>query len=241
MNFFEHSVDINLFRLFSNINLDFLVARLSLKSLLTYGRETNSLSHRIVLTYLLNKGLQTRNLFDRLALCYMLNRGNRGTDLLNRETNWLNRGVEKTSLFDKLVRAYLVHRDLAANCLFDPIARAFRQLLKNGLETNSWFDKAAFLYLRRRCDEAFYKSMPVLDVFDVAKVEGINLIDRNLQRLFKTPLSWETAKIAVSGRLIEALNQENTHEFQSEIELQYWIGALERLQSFEKEENSESD
>nr|YP_009402971.1 hypothetical protein Ce_gra1Pt0573 [Centropogon granulosus]ASA34164.1 hypothetical protein Ce_gra1Pt0573 [Centropogon granulosus] len=220
---FTNSLDREVFRLFWNMKLHSFFARLALRYLLTWGRETNSLSHRIALTYLLNKGLKTNSLFDRLALTYVL-----------------NGGLETNSLFDRLARAYLVNRGLKTNSVFDTISRAFMHLLMRGLQTRNLFDKMALMYLVKRCDEAVRLS-GFEDVFDLAQVEGINLIDRNLQRISKTPMAWQTAKIAVACRSIEAFHQENTDEFEYTAKLGYWTGALERLRQLEKEENSESD
>nr|YP_009405952.1 hypothetical protein Lo_ses1Pt0569 [Lobelia sessilifolia]ASA38027.1 hypothetical protein Lo_ses1Pt0569 [Lobelia sessilifolia] len=234
MSFTDYPLDSEVFRLFWNLKLHSFFARLALRYLLTWGLETNSLSHRIALTYLLNKRIQTNSLFDRLALTYVL-----------------NRGLETNSVFDRLARAYLVNRGLETNSVFDTIARAFMHLLKRGPQTRNLFDKMALMYLVKRCDEAVHKGLSVrgfADVFDLAQVEGINLIDRNLQRISKTPLTWQTAKIAVACRSIEAFHQENTDEFgyttdefRYTAELGYWTGALERLRQLEKEENSESD
>nr|YP_009340242.1 hypothetical protein Lo_pol1Pt0577 [Lobelia polyphylla]APQ39725.1 hypothetical protein Lo_pol1Pt0577 [Lobelia polyphylla] len=226
MTFNNYPLDVEVFRLFWNLNLNSFFARLALRYLLTWGLETNSLSHRIALTYLLNKGLQTNSLFDRLALTYVL-----------------NGGLETNSLFDRLARAYLVNMGLETNSLFDTIARAFLHLLR-GRQTRNLFDKMALMYLVKRCDEAVHKGLSVrgfADLFDLAQVEGINLIDRNLQRISKTPTAWQTAKIAVACRSIEAFHQENTDEFGYTAKLGYWTGALERLRQLEKEENSESD
>jgi hypothetical protein len=152
----------------------------------------------------------------------------------------LNKGLETKSLFDRLVRFYIVKRGLQTNSLFDTMARAFMHLLKRGLETNSVCDKMAFMYLRARCDEAVHKGVSVRglgDVFDLAKVEGINLIDQNLQIISKTPMDWQTAKIAVAGRSVEAFENETTDAFRYTAELGYWTGALKRLQQLEKEAN----
>nr|WGH11239.1 ORF present in extra-plastid DNA segment [Pratia nummularia] len=227
MDFTNYSLDGKVFRFFWNRQLHFFFARLSLRCLLTWGLETNSLSHRIALTYLLHKELKTNSLFDRLALTYVL-----------------NGGLKTNSLFDRLVRAYLVRRGLKTNSLFDTIARAFMHLLKKGRQTGNFVDKMALMYLVRRCDEAVHKCLSergFSDVFDVAEVEGRNLIDRNLQRISKTPMAWQTAIFAVSCRSIEAFHQENTDEFEYTAELGYWTGALERLRQLDKEENLESD
>nr|ASA39100.1 hypothetical protein Pa_de_se1Pt0564 [Palmerella debilis subsp. serrata] len=227
MTFTNYPLDSEVFRLFWKIKPQSFFARLALRYLLTWGLETNSLSHRIALTYLLNKGLKTNSLFDRLALTYVL--------------TW---GLETNSLFARLARAYLVNRGIDTNSLFDTIARAFMHLLKRGRQTRNLFEKMALMYLVKRCDEAVHKGLSVrgfADVFDLAKVEGINLIDRNLQRISKTPMAWQTAKIAVACRSIDAFHQENTDEFRYTAELGYWTGALERLRQLEKEENSESD
>nr|YP_009339707.1 hypothetical protein Lo_bon1Pt0561 [Lobelia boninensis]APQ39100.1 hypothetical protein Lo_bon1Pt0561 [Lobelia boninensis] len=224
MNFTDYS---KVFRLFWNMKLHSLFAQLALRYLLTWGLETNSLSHRITLTYLLYKGLESNSLFDRLALTYVV-----------------NGGLEKNSVLSRLVLAYLVNRDLKPNFLFDTIARAFMHLLKRGPKTRNLVEKMAFMYLLKRCDEAVHKGLSVrgfADVFDLARVEGSNLIDQNLQRISQTPMAWETAKIAVACRSIEALHQEKTDDFRYNAELGYWTGALERLRQLEKEENSESD
>nr|YP_009405058.1 hypothetical protein Lo_mil1Pt0571 [Lobelia mildbraedii]ASA37043.1 hypothetical protein Lo_mil1Pt0571 [Lobelia mildbraedii] len=227
MNFTDYPLDSEVFRLFWKMKLHSLFARLALRYLLTWGRETNSLRHKIALTYLLHKGLETNSLFDRLALTYVL-----------------NGGLETNSVFSRLARAYLVNRDLEINSLFDTIARAFMHLLKRGLKTRNLFEKMALMYLLARCDEAVQKGLSVRgfeDVFDLARVEGGNLIDQNLQRISKTPKAWQTAKIAVDCRSIEAFHQENTDDLRYTAELGYWAGALERLRQLEKEENSESD
>nr|YP_010849966.1 ORF present in extra-plastid DNA segment [Lobelia pleotricha]YP_010850139.1 ORF present in extra-plastid DNA segment [Lobelia taliensis]WGH11326.1 ORF present in extra-plastid DNA segment [Lobelia pleotricha]WGH11585.1 ORF present in extra-plastid DNA segment [Lobelia taliensis] len=227
MNFPDYPLDSEVFRLFGNMKLHSFFARLALRYLLTWGLETNSLSHRIALTYLVHKGLETNSLFDRLALTYVL-----------------NGGLETNSVFGRLARAYLVKRGLDTNYLFDTIARAFMHLLKRGPQTRNLFEKMALMYLLKRCDEAVHKGLSVrgfADVFDRARVEGGNLIDQNLQRISKTPMAWQTAKIAVACRSIEAFHQENMDDFRYTAELGYWTGALERLRQLEKEENSESD
>nr|YP_009406669.1 hypothetical protein Sc_vir1Pt0565 [Sclerotheca viridiflora]ASA39190.1 hypothetical protein Sc_vir1Pt0565 [Sclerotheca viridiflora] len=224
MNFTDYPVDSEIFRLFWNMKLRLFFARLALRYLLMWGLETNSLSHRLALMYLLHKGLETNSLFDRLALTYVL--------------MW---GLETNSGFNRLVRAYLVNRGLS---LFDTLARAFMHLLKRGPKTRNFFEKMAFMYLLKRCDEAVHKGLSVrgfADIFDLARVEGGNLIDQNLQRISKTPMAWQTAKITVAYRSIEAFHQENTDDFRYIAELGYWTGALERLQQLENEENSESD
>lgn len=214
-------------RLFVTMTLHSLIARLALRYLLTWGKETNSLRHRIALTYLLHKGLETNSLFDRLVLTYVL-----------------NGGFDTNFALNKLVRAYLVNKGFDTNYLFNTIARAFTRLLKTGLKTRNLFDKMAFIYLLTRCDEAIHKGVSVRgfgDVFDFARVEGGNLIDRNLQRISKTPRTWKTAKIAVAYRALEVFYEENIDYFRYIVELGYWTGALERLRQLEKEENSESD
>nr|YP_009404072.1 hypothetical protein Lo_ang1Pt0565 [Pratia angulata]ASA35338.1 hypothetical protein Lo_ang1Pt0565 [Pratia angulata] len=223
MDFTNYSLDGKVFRFFWNRQLHFFFARLSLRCLLTWGLETNSLSHRIALTYLLHKGFKTNSLFDRLALTYVLNRDG--------QTN---------SLFDRLARAYLVRRGLETNSLFNTIARGFMHLLKRSRQTENLFDQMALMYLVRRCKDAVHKCLSVRgfsDVFDFAEIEGRKLIDRNLQKISKTPLAFETAKIAVSCRSIEAFHQENIDEFEYTAELGYWTGALERLRQLEKERN----
>nr|YP_009403655.1 hypothetical protein Hy_tri1Pt0571 [Hypsela tridens]ASA34848.1 hypothetical protein Hy_tri1Pt0571 [Hypsela tridens] len=223
----NYSVDDEVLQYFWNKKLDFFLARLSLRYLLTWGLETNSLSHKIALTYLVNKGLETNSLFDRLALTYVL-----------------NGGLETNSLFDRLVRAYIVRRGLETNSLFDTMARAFMHLLKRSRQTGNLFDQMALMYLVSRCNEAIHKCLSVRglgDVYDFAEVEGMTLIDRNVQRISKTPMAWQTAKMAVSCRVIEAFEQENTDEFEYTAELGYWTGALTRLRQLEKEENLESD
>lgn len=227
MNFTDYPLDSEVFRFFGNMKLHSFFARLALRYLLTWGLETNSLRHRLALTYLLHKGLETNSLFDRLALTYVL-----------------NGGLETNSVLSNLVRAYLVNRGLETNSLFDTMARAFMHLLKRGLKTRNLFEKMALMYLLKRCDEAVYKGLSVrgfADVVDLARVEGGNLIDRNLQRISKTPMAWQTAKIAVACRSTEAFDQENPDDFRYIAELEYWTGALERLRQLEKEENSESD
>lgn len=227
MNSTDSTLAREVFLLFWHMPLYSLFARLALRYLLTWGLETNSLRHRIALTYLLHKGLETNSLFDRLALTYVL-----------------NGGLETNSVFTTLVRAYLVNRGLDPNSLFDTIAHAFMHLLKRGLKTRNLFEKMALMYLLKRCDEAVHKGLSVRgvgDVFDLARVEGGNLIDRNLQRISKTSMAWQTAKIAVACRSLEALHQENPDAFQYTAELGYWKGALKRLRQLEKEENSESD
>nr|YP_009339531.1 hypothetical protein Li_pet1Pt0569 [Lithotoma petraea]APQ38924.1 hypothetical protein Li_pet1Pt0569 [Lithotoma petraea] len=220
------SLDGKVFRFFCTRKLHFFFARLSLRCLLTWGLETNSLSHRIALTYLLHKGCQKNSLFDRLALTYVL-----------------NGGLQKNSLFNRLVRAYLVRRGLETNSIFDTIARAFMHLLKRDRQTENFFDQMALMYLVRRCDEAVHKCLSVrgfADIFDVAQVEGRKFIDRNLQRISKTPMAWQTAIFAVSCRSIEAFHQD-TEVFEYIAELGYWTGAFERLRQLDKEKNFESD
>nr|ASA38206.1 hypothetical protein Lo_spn2Pt0562 [Lobelia sp. 2 EBK-2017] len=227
MDFTNYSLDGKVFRFFWNRQLHFFFARLSLRCLLTWGLETNSLSHRIALTYLLQKGLKTNSLFDRLALTYVV-----------------NGGIKTNSLFDRLVRAYLVRRGLETNSLFDIMARAFMHLLKRRRQTENFFDQMALMYLVRRCDEAVHKCMSVRgfsDVADFAEVEGRKLIDRNLERISKTPLAFQTAIFAVSCRSVEAFHEENTEVFEYVAELGYWTGALERLRQLDKEKNFEAD
>nr|YP_009403565.1 hypothetical protein Hi_lon1Pt0561 [Hippobroma longiflora]ASA34758.1 hypothetical protein Hi_lon1Pt0561 [Hippobroma longiflora] len=217
------NVETEVFRFFWNMNLEFFFSRLALRYLLTWGLEINSLRHRIALTYLLNRALKTKNLFDRLALTYVL-----------------NIGLERNSFFDRLVRAYLVKRGLETNSLFDTIARAFMHLSKRGRQKRNFFEKMAVMYLLKRCNEAVQKGLSMrgfADVLDLARVEGINLIDRNLQRISKTPRAWQTAKIAVACRAIEAFHEDDTDYFHYNAELGYWTGALEHLQQLEKEEN----
>lgn len=225
MNFNDYPKKV--FRLFMTMKLYSLFARLALRYLLRWGKERNSLSHRLAVTYLLHKGLENNSLFDRLALTYVL-----------------NGGLETTFALNKLVRTYLVNRSLDNNYLFDTIARAFMHILKKELRTSNLFDKMAFLYLRKRCDEALSKGISVTgfgDVFDFARVEGGNLIDQNLQTISETPMTWETAKIAVACRSIKVFHEENMDYFRYMAELGYWTGALERLRQLEKEEKSESD
>nr|YP_009404969.1 hypothetical protein Lo_mel1Pt0569 [Lobelia melliana]ASA36954.1 hypothetical protein Lo_mel1Pt0569 [Lobelia melliana] len=228
MIFFNYPLDNEVLRRFWNMKLHYFFARLALRYLLTWGLETNSLSHRITLTYLLNKELETNSLFDRLAL-----------------TCVVNGGLETNSVLSELLHAYLVNRGLQPNFLFDTIARAFMHLLKRGPKTRNLFDKMACMYLLKRCDEAVHKGLSMRgfeDVFDLARVEGGNLIDRNLQRISKTPMAWQTAKIAVACRSIEVFHRENMEDdFRYIAELGYWTGARERLQQLENEENSESD
>nr|YP_009402882.1 hypothetical protein Ap_lon1Pt0567 [Apetahia longistigmata]ASA34075.1 hypothetical protein Ap_lon1Pt0567 [Apetahia longistigmata] len=227
MTFTYYPVDGKIFRRFLNMKLNLFFARLALRFLLMWGLETNSLSHRIALMYLLHKGLETNSLFDRLALTYVL-----------------NGGLETNSGFNRLVRAYLVTRGLEPNFLFDTLARALMYLLKRGLKTRNLFDKMAFMYLLARCNEAVHKSLSVrgfADICDLARVEGGNLIDQNLQRISKTPMAWQAAKIAVTYRWIEAFHEETTDYFRYTAQLEYWTSALERLGQLEDEENSESD
>nr|YP_009403061.1 hypothetical protein Cl_fau1Pt0571 [Clermontia fauriei]ASA34254.1 hypothetical protein Cl_fau1Pt0571 [Clermontia fauriei] len=215
------------FRFLMTMKLHSLLARLALRYLLRWGKETNSLSHRIALTYLLHKGLVTNSLFVRLALTYML-----------------NGGFDTNFVLNKLVRAYLVNKGLDANYLFDTISRAYMNILGKGLKNRNLFDKMAFMYLLKRCDEAIHKGVSVRgfgDIFDFARREGGNLIDENLQRISKTPMTWETAKLAVAYRSIEVVYEENIDYFTYIAEIGYWTGALERLRQLEKEENSESD
>nr|YP_009404789.1 hypothetical protein Lo_kau1Pt0566 [Lobelia kauaensis]ASA36774.1 hypothetical protein Lo_kau1Pt0566 [Lobelia kauaensis] len=226
MHFNGYPLDSEVFNFFVNLKLRLFFARLALRYLLMWGLEPNSLSHRIVLMYLLHKGLETNSLFDRLALTYVL-----------------NGGLETNSLLSSLVRVYLVNRGLDTNFLFDTMSRAFMHLLKRGLKTRNLFDKMALMYLLKRCNEAFYKGLSVRgfpDVFDLARMEGSNLIDVNLQRISQTPMAWKTAKIVVGCRSIDAFNQEKD-DFRYTAELGYWTGAFERLEQLEKEENSESD
>nr|ASA38117.1 hypothetical protein Lo_spn1Pt0565 [Lobelia fenshamii] len=222
----NYSIERQVFFYFWTKKLDFFLARLSLRYLLTWGLETDSWRHKIALTYLLNKGLETRNLFDRLALTYVLT--------ADRQTN---------SLFARLARAYLVRRGLETYSLFDTMARAFMYLLKRGQQTGNFFDQMALMYLVSRRNEAIHQGLSVRgleDVCDYAKVEGMNLIDRNLQSISKTPMAWQTAKNAVSCRLLEAFDQD-TDAFEYTAELEYWTGALARLHQLEKEENCESE
>nr|ASA35007.1 hypothetical protein Is_hyp2Pt0549 [Isotoma hypocrateriformis] len=223
MTFFACSLDSQILRFFLHFQLDYLFAQLSLRYLLTWGLETNSLSHKLALTYLLNKGLRTKSVFDRLALTYVL-----------------NGGLETNSLFARFVRAYLVHRGLETNSLFDTIAHAFMHLLKRGRQTGNLFDIMALMYLVRRCGEAISKGLSVRglgDISDLAQVAGMNLINQNFQTISKTPLAWQTAMFAVTYRWMEAFEEENTDEFKYSVELGYWTGALERLRQLEKEEN----
>lgn len=224
MKYYIIGLETKVFRLFWNLKLDSLFSRLALRYLLNWGLETDSVSHRIALIYLFNRAYETRNFFDRLALTYVLTR-----DLL---TN---------SFFDRLVRAYLVKRGLEINSLlFDTIARSFLHLLKRGRQTRNLFETMALMYLLKRCDEAVQKGLSVTgfgNVFDLAKVEGFRLIDQNLQRISKTPKAWQTAKIAVACRLLEAFYEESADEFHYMAELGYWTGALKRLEQLEKEEN----
>nr|YP_009403741.1 hypothetical protein Is_hyp1Pt0557 [Isotoma hypocrateriformis]ASA34934.1 hypothetical protein Is_hyp1Pt0557 [Isotoma hypocrateriformis] len=226
MSFQPYRLDGPVLRFFLNLPLDFVFAQLSLRYLLIWGLETNSLSHKIALTYLLNKGLRTNSLFDRLALTYVL-----------------NGGLETNSLFARFVRAYLVHRGLETYSLFDTIARAFMHL-KRGRQRGNFFDQMALMYMESRCGEAVSKGLSVRglgDISDLAHVEGMNLINQNFQRISQTPLAWQTSKIAVAYRSMEAFEEENTDEFEYTAELGYWTGALERLDQLEKEENLEFD
>lgn len=215
------------FRFLMTMKLHSLLARLGIRYLLRWGKEPNSLSHRIALMYLLHKGLRTNSLFDRLALTYML-----------------NGGFDTNFALNKFVRAYLVNKGLDANYLFDTISRAYMHIVIMGLETSNLFDKMAFMYLLKRCDEAIHKGVSVRgfgEIFDFAREEGGNLIDLNLERLSKTPMTWETAKLAIGYRSIEVVHEENIDYFTYIAELGYWTGARERLRQLEKEENSESD
>nr|YP_009406847.1 hypothetical protein Tr_kau1Pt0573 [Trematolobelia kauaiensis]ASA39368.1 hypothetical protein Tr_kau1Pt0573 [Trematolobelia kauaiensis] len=223
---FSDPVDREVFHFFRSMKLQLFFARLALRYLLTWGLETNSLSHRIALMYLFHKEFVSNSLFDRLALTYVL-----------------NGGLETNSLLSRLVGAYLVNRGIKPNYLFDTLARAFLHLLKRGPKTKNFFDKMARMYLLKRCDEAVHKGLSVRgfsNLFDLARVEGSNLIDQNLQRISETPMAWQTAIFAVACRSIKAFHQENLDDFRYTAELGYWTGALEHLRQLENEENSES-
>nr|YP_009406400.1 hypothetical protein Lo_ure1Pt0570 [Lobelia urens]ASA38832.1 hypothetical protein Lo_ure1Pt0570 [Lobelia urens] len=224
MIYIEQPVDIEVFRFFWNRKLDSLFARLSFRYLLIWGLETNSLTHELALTYLLNREIKNISLLDRLALTYVL----------------IRKGFQRNSLFDRLVRAYVVHRGLETRNFFDILARSFVHLCKRSGKPQTLFEKMALMYLVKRCDEAVHKGLSVVgleDVVDLAEVEGINFINQNLQRILKTPLAWQTAKIVVACRVMKAFYEENTHEFEYTAELGYWTAALHYLRELEKEEN----
>nr|YP_009340522.1 hypothetical protein Po_car1Pt0598 [Porterella carnosula]APQ40095.1 hypothetical protein Po_car1Pt0598 [Porterella carnosula] len=216
------NMDGNILRLFLELKTNSYLARLYLRYLLRWGLEKNSLSHRIALTYLFNNGFRTNSLVDRLALTYVL-----------------HGGLKKNSLVARLVRAYLVKRGLAKHSLFNTMARAFSDLLKKGDQTKNLLETMAFMYLVKRCNDAVDKGLSVNglgDVFDLAQVEGIHLIDQNFEVLSKTRMAWQTAKTAVHFRSIRAFYQETSDEFRDTAEMGYWTGALERLRQLEQEE-----
>nr|APQ39815.1 hypothetical protein Lo_si_si1Pt0570 [Lobelia siphilitica var. siphilitica] len=218
-------MDRPLFRTLWRLKLDFLFTTLLLKYLEEWGLERTSLSHKMALAHCLNLELKTSNFVDRLALTYV---------------SVITKGLEKNSLFDRLINFYIVKRGLQTHSLFDLISRGFMQLLKRRRHLTSVFDKMALMYLLARCNEAVYKGLSMNGlggVFDLAKVEGENLINRNLERISKTPMAFETAKIAIAYRLAEAFENETPDGFRYNAELGYWTGALERLRELEKEEN----
>lgn len=203
------------------LELHFLMAILLLKYLETWGLERTSVRHKMALAYLLNRQLQTSNFFDRFALTYI----------------YLNKGREPRSLFARIIHFYVLKRGLQTHSLFGLITRSFRHLLK---QPKSVVDKMALIYLLKRCEEAVHKGLSVSglgDVFDLAKEEGIHLINLNLERISKTPTAFETTKIAVAYRSVEAFENEIPDAFRYNAELGYWTGALERLCELEKEEN----
>nr|YP_009339976.1 hypothetical protein Lo_lax1Pt0578 [Lobelia laxiflora]APQ39459.1 hypothetical protein Lo_lax1Pt0578 [Lobelia laxiflora] len=210
--------ELQVFHFFCNMKLDFFFGRLCLRYLFKWGLETKSVSHRIALVYLFNREYRTRNFFDRLALTYVLI-----TDL------------EKNSAFDRFVGAYLTSRGLAPTYLFATLARAFVHLWR-GRQPRNFFDKMALMYLLKRCDEAFDKGLSVRgfdDVFDVARADGSDLIDRHFEKISKTQRAWQLAKVAIAWRLREISDQE-TIDLRSTAELGYWTGALQRLNHLEK-------
>lgn len=211
-----------LFRALWTLELDFLLCNLRLKYLETWGLAHRSLLQKIALAYLLNLELKKINFFDRFALTLSC--------MINKETN---------SLFNRLVNFYIVKRGLHTQALFGLISNAFLRLLRRR-NRNSVFDEMALMYILARCNEAVSKglSMSGLDeVFDLAKIEGIDLINLNLELILETPLSFETAKLVSAGRLTKAFESETLDEFQFQMEMGYWTGALERLIALENEEN----
>nr|YP_009403329.1 hypothetical protein Dias_mi1Pt0566 [Diastatea micrantha]ASA34522.1 hypothetical protein Dias_mi1Pt0566 [Diastatea micrantha] len=222
MNQKPYYIDPKVFRRFWNMRVDSLFARLVLRYLLTWG---DSWKQRIALSYLYNREAQTTSLFDRLAFTYVL-----------------GVGLGTHSLCTSLVRAYLVNRGITPNFLFATLARAFLHFLRRRPQARNLFDTMARLYLLRRCDEAIYKGLSVKgldDVFDLAQVEGINLIDRHFDRITKTRRAWETAKLVVFYRVLEAVYQENLDAFVYTAELGYWTGAFNHLRRLEKEAESD--
>nr|YP_009435409.1 hypothetical protein Lo_pub1Pt0547 [Lobelia puberula]ATG25411.1 hypothetical protein Lo_pub1Pt0547 [Lobelia puberula] len=217
-------MDKRLFRELRNLKLDLLYCIILLKYLETWGIERTSLRHKLAMAYLLNLELQTRNFCDRFSLTYVY---------------IVNKGVE-TNFFDRLINFYIVKRGLQTHSLFGLISKGFLHLLKRRRHTNSVFDKMAIMYLIARCDEAVYEGLSMSglgEVFDLGKVEGKNFINHNLERLSKTPMAFETAKIAIAYRSVLAFESETPDGFVYNLELGYWTGALERLHELEKEEN----
>nr|YP_009405147.1 hypothetical protein Lo_mus1Pt0567 [Lobelia muscoides]ASA37222.1 hypothetical protein Lo_mus1Pt0567 [Lobelia muscoides] len=224
MNSRNYKVDAEVFYLFWNMELHSFFGQLTLWYLLKWGRETNSLVHRLALTYLLHRGNETNSFCVKLALTYLLHRGNK--------TN---------SVCDHIVRKYLSSRGLEINSfsLFAILALGLTHLFTRENETNSFCERLVRMYLVKRCYEAIQKGLSVRgvgEVFDLAQGEGENLIDRTLERISKTPMAWQTAKIAVACRFIEAFQQENTDAFEYTASLGYWTGALDRLRQLEKPE-----
>nr|YP_009435567.1 hypothetical protein Lo_spi1Pt0218 [Lobelia spicata]ATG25569.1 hypothetical protein Lo_spi1Pt0218 [Lobelia spicata] len=218
-------MDRPLFRDIMQLKLHFLMAILLLKYLETWGLERTSVRHKLAFAYLLNRELETSNWLDRLALTYIY---------------VFNKGLEPRSLVARIIHFYVVKRGLQTQSLFGLISRSFRHLLKRGFQSKSVFDKMALIYLLKRCDEAVHKGLSVSglgDVFDLAKEEGIHLINLNLERISQTPTAFETTKIALAYRSVEAFENETPDAFRYNAELGYWTGALERLCELEKEEN----
>lgn len=218
-------MDKPLFRTLWTLKLDLLFCTLLLKYLEAWGVERTSLWHKIALAYLLNLELPTSNWIDRFVLTYVYT---------------VNKGLETNSVFDRLINFYIVKRGLQTHSLFDLICRGFMRLLNRGRRRSSVFDQMAVLYLVPRCNDAVYEGLSMGglgDVFDLAKVEGRKLINQNLERISKTPMAFETAKIAIACRSAEAFESETSDGFQYNAEMGYWTGALERLLELENEEN----
>nr|YP_009437210.1 hypothetical protein Lo_car1Pt0556 [Lobelia cardinalis]ATG27586.1 hypothetical protein Lo_car1Pt0556 [Lobelia cardinalis] len=228
MNFPKYpkfEMDRPLFRALWDHKLDLLFCTMLLKYLEAWGVERTTPGHKLALAYLLNLELPTSNWVDRGVLMYVYT---------------VNKGLETNSLFDRLVKFYIVKRGLKTDSLFDLICRGFMRLLNRGRRRSSIFDRMAVTYLLPRCNEAVYKGLSMgslRDVFDLAKVEGKNFINENLEKISKTPMSFETAKLAIAFRSTQAFERETSDEFQHNAEMGYWIGALERLLELDEKEN----
>lgn len=222
-------IDRALFRALYKLKLDFLFCSLSLKYLENWGTEQTTLKHKLALAYLMNLEIKKRNFFDRFAVTYVY---------------VFRKGHETTSLFDRLVNFYIVKRELKTHSFFALISKAFLHLWERRENPKSLFDEMAVRYIVARCNEAVSKGVAVCglgEVFDLAKIQGAHLVNLNLERISKTPMAFETAKIAIACRSSSAFRSGTEDTFEHNMEMGYWTGALERLVQIEDGENVEEN